>query len=430
MVIAFVPYGLPAPSYNTIGEQAAIIALSSFGCAVLASAEGRPFSAWLMISAIAWGVATVAYPPLVVALGLLLASLPTIVRPPVREQLAYVGLVVGFQIAVWGCVIGVLTWTRIMESIAYQPSLSPMLNVGQKLLLVAVTLTQNAIFVPMIVVAIIVGLIRSWLHPAVFAVALSALLVGPLFVAPTFFARSHDAIFIAALSGLGMLTWLRRDAPFMHRVLGTLFAVSLAAGVVAAATSTYAFSFPVGGALAGIVAALSGYFYPRQRGWWTLPAAALLGVILWGSASLYYGERPDEAIEPHERITYGPYAGLTASSSTARLLSTARIMLDEWTGADDTIAVVGRLSGLYLLSKARPRVLMPFPMTDLAQPTALIANKTFYSTPANWPTIIISYRDRYFEPINPLGPNFGAGYKEVDQRRTPIGTLSIFHRRD
>ena len=60
IVLAFIPYGLPAPSYNTIGEQAMIIALASFGCAILA--EGSLLLP--AISALAWAFATVAYPPL------------------------------------------------------------------------------------------------------------------------------------------------------------------------------------------------------------------------------------------------------------------------------------------------------------------------------------------------------------------------------
>ena len=429
LVLVFIPYGLPAPSYNTISEQMAIVALTSFGCAVLASAEGRKYRAWLAISAVAWAFATVAYPSLIFVVGLLLASLPTIVRPPFREQLAYCGLVVGFQIVAWGCVIGILTWPRIMESIDYQSSVSPMLNVGQKLSLIAGSLTQNVIFMVATATAVVLGLARQFLPQAFAAVALSALFLLPLFAPPTLFVQSHDAIFIAALSGFGVLAWLRHDA-LCDRLLATLFAVSLAAGVVTAATATYAFSFPIGGALAGIVAALSEYFYPRRGEWWALPVVTLLGVILWGSASLYYGERPGEMIEPRERVTNGPYAGLAASAHTARLLSTIRAMLDERTGADDTVAVVSRLSGLYLLTKARPRVFMPFPITALAQPKALIANDLYYSAAANRPTIVIAYPDAYFEPVNPFGSNFEAWYKKVDQERTPTGTLLIFRRRD
>jgi hypothetical protein len=428
--LAFIPFGLPAPSYNTIGEQATIVALAGFGCAVLEGQErARSSILWLVFSAAAWAIATVAYPSLLFALGLLFACLSSIVRPPRALLLAYGGLVVGFQAAAWLSVIGLLTWSRILDSIAYQSSIVGF-DAGRKLTLVGDVLIQNVGFSTAVGAAILVGLVRSCLNQSTAAIATGVLFIPLLFIPAALFVHSHDAMLLAALSGLGLLRSLRPGRASSARLLATLYAVSLAAGAATAATATYAlFSFPIGGVLAAIIAVLAGSVN-RGGQWWAVPGAAFLSVLVWGSASLYYGERPAEAGERRERVTEGAYAGLFASAETAQLLRTSRMALGKWSGADDTITVVGRLSGLYLLTQARPRALMPFQLTTLAQPRGLAATYRYYTDPANRPTVVAVYADAYFTPVNPFGSSFDEWYELADQERTPLGMLSLFRRRD
>ena len=424
IVLAFIPYGLPAPSYNTIGEQAMIIALASLGCAILAESS-RLLPA---ISALAWAFATVAYPPLFLALVVLLAFLPTVLRPHRRLQFAYIGLVAGFQLVAWGCVLGVLTWPRMLESIAYQSDLSPMLNVGEKISTIMKNFTQNLFFLTLACTAIALGLIKVRLPQSIYATSVAALIVLLLFVPATLFVRSHDAILLGALTGLGMLGWLFTGANPQQRLLATLFAVSLTAGLVSVATATYVFSFSVCGAFAGILAVLSGSSFSNR--WWALPTAALLGVISISSVSFFYGELPGEISGRRQRIIEGPFAGISASAGTADLIKKAHTMLNDWSSGNDTVAVVGRLSGLYLLGKARARVLTPFTLTDLAQSQALAKNDLYYSNPSNRPDIVIMYADSYFVPVNQFGSSFDAWYKQAVQERTSTGILSLFRRRD
>jgi hypothetical protein len=208
-----------------------------------------------------------------------------------------------------------------------------------------------------------------------------------------------------------------------------VYSVSLAAGVVTAATATYPlFAFPVRGFFAAVVAVL---WEPSDRTerWGLLPGAALLGLLVWCSASFYYGESPSEKLQSRERIGEGVYAGLAATEQTAQLIRIAKAALAKWPMANEGITVVGRFPGLYLLTTARPRTLLPFPLTAFAHTNGLSATYDYYANPANRPAIVVIYEDSYFQPVNPFGSRFAEWYRLVAQERTPLGMMSIFSRK-
>lgn len=431
LVLAFIPFGLPAPSYNTLGEQATIAALAGCGCAMLdRQIQLRACVLWLVFSATAWAVATVAYPSLMFALGVLFVCLIIVVRPTRPMLLMYTGLVLGFQAAAWSSVLWLLTWSRIHDTILYQSSLAGSFDVIKKLSLVVDICSQNVAFTIAAVAAILIGVFRTRLNPSIASIAMVALFIALLLIPSALFVHSHDAVLIAALTGLGLLAGLRRREALGARVLATIYAVSLTAGLATAATATYVlFSFPVGGLFAAIIAVLP---QSRQPGgsWVDVPGAAFLGLLFWASATFYYGERASETPQQRERITAGVYAGLDASEETAQLIRIAQAALGKWSAAGETIVVVGRISGLYLLTAARPLALIPFPLTTLAQPNGLAVTYEYYANPINRPTTVVVYIDPYFEPINPFGSKFDEWYELTDQKRTPRGTLSVFRRRE
>lgn len=59
IVLAFVPFGLPAPSYNTLGLQGSVVALAGYGCSFLASTSAAR-AVWAAIAAAGCAVALVA----------------------------------------------------------------------------------------------------------------------------------------------------------------------------------------------------------------------------------------------------------------------------------------------------------------------------------------------------------------------------------
>jgi hypothetical protein len=430
LVLAFIPFGLPAPSYNTIGEQAAIAALAGCGCAVLeieAPTRARVF--WLTFSAMAWAIATVAYPPLAVPLVLFFVYLLLVLRPIQPTFNVYVFLVLIFQIVAWLIVVEVLTLSRIRDSILYQASIAGSWQVDGKISFAAEIISQNSWFCLAGVAAILVGVFRTYLKAPIASIAIASLL-GALLVAPsTLFLHSHDAVLLAALTGLALPFVGRHGQGRNARVLVLIYSVSLAAGAVTAATATYPlFAFPVGGLLAAIVAVL---WNPSERTghWGLLPGAALLGLLIWCSASFYYGESPSDRLQKRERIGEGVYAGLAASEQTAQLIRIAKAALGKWLMASEGITVVGRFPGLYLLTTARPRTLLPFPLTAFARTSGLSATYAYYANPANRPAVVVVYEDPYFQVVNPFGLKFDEWYQLVDRDPTPLGTLSIFRRK-
>ena len=143
--------------------------------------------------------------------------------------------------------------------------------------------------------AILIGLFRTRLNPSAVSIATGALFIALLFIPSALFVRSLYAVLLAALTGVGVLMGLWSNEGLAARVLATIYAVSLTAGLATAATATYGlFSFPVGGLFAGIIAVLP---QSRQPGgsWVGVPGAAFLGLLLWASATFYYGERAGDA---------------------------------------------------------------------------------------------------------------------------------------
>ena len=430
MVLTFIPFGLPAPSYNTIGEQALIVALASWGCAV----TDDPFQPhksrmWLVLSAAAWAVATVAYPSILLALALLLVCF-FVIHPIRSVSLTYGAFVVSLQVVAWCSVLWILSWPRVRDTLIYQSSMAGSFDLGGKLSLITAIGSSNLGFTAAAASALIVGLLRARLGPVVSSVLLSLLFVAILTTPPALFVRSHDAVFLSALTGLGLL----KDLPLGREitksgVLAVIYLSSLTAGFATAATATFGlFSFPIGGTFAAIIAVLPPADHLR-RWWGYLPGALLLGLLFSSSATFYYGEPPLQRSKARERISGSVYAGISASEETAQLVRTARAALQKWSASDQTIVVVGRVPGLYLLTDALPLTLIPFPLTQLAQPSGLEATYRYYADPANRPSIVVIYSDPYFQPINPFGAKFDEWYEIVDEKLVPLGRLTIFRRR-
>jgi len=163
--------------------------------------------------------------------------------------------------------------------------------------------------------------------------------------------------------------------------------------------------------------------------------APMAGIALWGVLLVslwqsYYGELPLGRPENRVRITEGAFAGLAAASDDARLIQIVRQALSEYERAGDTLAVAGRMPGIYLLSDARVRALMPYTLTSLAQPPARRAIHDYYARPENRPSLVLVYRDPYIPFIDPFEPDFAKWYGLRAHFSTPLGSLEVFRRND
>src|SRR5947209_327018 len=118
VVLAFIPFGLPGPSYNTLALQGLFVALASFGLSCLGGDEkGRIGQChWVVVSALAWAVVSVAYPPIVVLpfLVVLLCCCGT----PFPRPLPYLASVLAMIVLAWAVVVFMLTPGRLYEIFA------------------------------------------------------------------------------------------------------------------------------------------------------------------------------------------------------------------------------------------------------------------------------------------------------------------------
>ncbi len=433
-LVAFVPYNLPAPSYNTLALQALVAACATFGCAVLAAQAGRRARSSLLLSAGAWAIAVVAYPPLLLPLVVLALGTLLVIRPA-RALAVFYGLaVLAAQALAGAAVFWILGRQRIFRSVDFQAKLSSTFDVRETPSRVTEFFRSNPWFALVVLLAVLLGLLRKKIPIAVATVADVLLVSCLLLLPPALYSTSHGAVLVVALGGIVLLGDMHPGATTSAKLLSLLCATSWAAGFAMAATATFgAFKFPVGAVLAAVLAVVMVGQRCLAAGRPHLaPAAglALWGVLLISLFQSYYGELPLGRPADRVRIRHGVFAGLAATGDDARLLRIARQALREHERAGDTLAVEGRLPGLYLLSDASVRTLVPFALTSLAQPPARRAIHDYYARPENRPSLVLVYRDPYLPFVDPFEPDFAKWYGLRARYPTPLGSLEVFRRAD
>ena len=424
-LLGFVPFGLPAPSYNTLGLQGLTVALGAFGTAALAERAGRRSAGWRAASAAGWAVAVVAYPTMAVALcgfcGLILLG-----RTPVSGRKAYVASVVAVVIAAVALVVAILTPAKLILSITYLSQINAVTSVSAKIAANVDLMRQVPRFVFAFVAMVLLGLLRPVL-PLVVTCGVSGLALLALQTEPAvFFMHSHDALLLAALSGIGLLLGLRARAGADDRIVAIVMGASLVAGLATTATATYgAFNFCIGAAPAAVLALAA----PRTARWTgsafrTAAQAALLLVVMATSASRFYGDDPAD-VGGRERLSTGVFAGLNVQADQARLIEFAAASAG-LAAPENTVAEFGRLPGLILATQAKVLALTPFPLQPTARPAGLAMTRAFYDEPRHRPRMVLTYSDQYTQAFNPIGPAFADWYSERDQFKVNGKEIKVY----
>ena len=410
-LLGFVPFGLPAPSYNTLGLQGLTVALGAFGCAALAERAGRRSFGWLVTSATGWAVAVVAYPTMALALcgfcGLVLIGR----KPVINRNKMYVALIVGAVVVGVALVVAILTPAKLLLSITYLSQINGVTSLSAKVGANLDLMRQAPRFIFVFIAMVLVGLLRPVL-PLIVTCGLSGL--GLLVLqteSAVFFMRSHDALLLAALSGVGLSLGLRTRASEDDRLVAIVIVTSLVAGLATAVTATNgAFNFCIGAAPAGVMALAA----PQAASWTkavrTAAQAALLLVVMAASASKFYGDDPAD-LGVRERLSTGVFAGLNVQSDQARLIGFAAAAARS-AEPENTIAEFGRLPGLILATQAKVLALTPFPLQPNVRESGLAATRAFYDEPRHRPRMILTYSDQYTRALNPIGAAFPEWYSE------------------
>jgi hypothetical protein len=427
-IVVFVPYNLPAPSYNTLGMQAAIAACASFGCARMAALDQRRWSPWLLLSATAWAAAVLAYPALLLPAGALFLLMVLLLRPGRRFVGVYFVLLGASHLLAVVLVLAVFGLRRMRDSMAFQPGLSSNYGLQSTLAFFRDLLAHHRLFLGLLALALLLGALRRRLPFRLCVVADALILVALLVLPPALYSTSHGIVLAAALAGIAIVLDARRRADAEAKLLATLYITSLIAGVAMASTTALP---PLKLPLAMVLAAAIAVGVTAKRGHEAghpylapLPALALWSVLTATMFGWYYGELPG----PGDRVRsrHGAFAGLAASSPDARLIEIASAALRNHERAGDTIVVLGRFPGLSLLSAAPLRALGPYPLTEFAQPVAIRTVRQYYASPTNRPSLVLVYRDPHFKIIDPFAPDFDSWYALQASLPTLLGRIDIY----
>lgn len=421
--LSFIPFGLPSVSYNTLGSQGLGIALAALGLALV---RERLSGWWAFASAVGWGVATTAYPSLLLPLGACLLLL-WLTGCPKRELLAYVCLTGAVQIVGWTLVAYALSPGKVVDSFAYLAAINDVGGLGRKLDFALTVLGAHPIFVIVCGLAALVGLLRERLGATLASLTIAALLAVLFAGEPALFCRSHDIVTVLALAGLGLTFELCRTSQPGARAIGLIYATSLFAGaitMVSAFNGIYNFTI---GALAAAIMSTYTLTRPDGRLSWpaTLCGAGAVAAVLATSLTFYYGTPPGTGL-PDVRVHTGAFAGLRGQSDQVEAIRWMENEVAPRIGADGRIAFVGRLYGLILATPARPQMLAVFPLDDTMNPKGLAISRAFFAAPTHRPSLVVVQSDEYITPLNPFGPRFGEWYELIEASDQPLGKFEIY----
>jgi hypothetical protein len=428
-MLSFIPSGAPTACYASWGSQFLTVALATLGCA-LSTTSSRQATMWYVISALAWSLMAVAYPPLAAATIVCLIILVYSAGHPAAAW--RYGLLVVAVLAATAILVGwVLTWDRLRASFEFLAAFNGSGNLQKKIEFAATIFSGNPYFCLLLVLAGGIGIMRRYtsdrLTATLTAALLASLLLLPVFPA-ALLARSADAVMLATATGLGLLADLRSGVKTDEgrRVFAALYATSLCAALVTSATATVSIWCFMIGALPGAILAVASFGLSADaRRHTALALAALVGVFLMTSLTLYSGEWP--AVQERVRITWGPAKGLAVPPWEASLINMMRDDVNPMMKDGDTILVEGRYSGLGVLSPARTKALSIY-MLHVQYTTDLALRRVaeFYSEPTNRPDVVVIYKDDSVRFYDPFGEHLTEWYDQVSTKPFAAGIVTIF----
>lgn len=430
-VVSFIPFGLPAPSYNTLAEQGLLVGLGAFACGHLAQDQFRAKLGWSFVSACGWALAVVAYPSMIVPYLLFCAICLVATDDSYAWRLLQMSLGVGAIVCGWLVVVCVMTPQRLSESFAFSGTDLGLDGIKNKLTLIWGLLTQHAGFAVLSLAAITIGLFRRT-FPVVTSVALAVVISMLWLITPALYLRSHDAVCLLALGGLGALSGLRSGKSSSERSMAIIYGTSMCAALVMTATTANPlFNFPIAVLPAAVVALLSVGAGPRTSA--NAVADSLLALVtitgvLSISVSHYYGEVPSRHLG-RVQISHGFFSGLSVLKEDAELLDLVESKINPILRDDDAVAVVGRLPGLALAMPTRLGMPNSYPLSTVASHRQVEKQQAFYEQAGRLPSIVVTYKDPYFDFVMPIR-DFAKRYEMLWSIQTERGKLELFQRLD
>ncbi|HXA21976.1 MAG TPA: hypothetical protein VNW90_06725 [Acetobacteraceae bacterium] len=436
LVLCFIPFSLPAPSYNTIGMFGVVSALALFGTAALPRRQAAHGAVTAILSGLAWMVAVIAYPTMAVALLALLAlaSLAARDRGERLRLLGYAMICAFFQFCGACLLLAVFGWTRLVQMLRFTSAgMQSSESVNPKLADALGVFVNHPAFGALCLAAVAVGIWlvvpgrdrRRNVRPSllVLAIVLASYATGPALWFPP-----NDFVVLLALAGL--FTMRACAGTEGLPVIRVIYATSLVGGLITAATSDNGIhNFPIGGLAAAALA--PAMLVPRGAPRSTV--AAQCGMMLLTAAlfctsafASIYGESANPLTARAVRVKDGAFAGLLTNADQAAFIEAATAALGERVGRGKTIAVLGRPAGIYLLTDASPMAPSAWDYWQFygsLPPRMNALMEAFYKLPAHRPDVVAVFTDPRTYPLAPWVRDLLTDY--VAAARVSVGSWSL-----
>jgi hypothetical protein len=433
LIASFIPFSLPSPSYNTLGMLGMISALSALGVYL-----HKHSTSWAIVSAVSWAICVIAYPTLAVVLAVTIVSLPAVgTLSPRRKLIAYVALCVALQTLGVLLLLSVYGWAKLNNMLAFtNASLQISSGSSGKFTRSVAMLTADIGFLPLCAVAMVVGALSARVSNSVrrgwfLSFATVFLLTISYAIGPIVFARSHDFVLIISVMGAAFFpAKIFSRSPNRDDAAAFLFAIGILAGIVTSMTATNGIvNFAVGGFFAAAVFLISALVPGRLT---VAPQLTLIGVVvaffLFSSFNFIYGERESLYTSSSSRIANGVFAGLLTTRPNKEAIEKTMDFLARLPG--DSVTVLGRFPGIYLLTSMRPKALSTwdFGQQNGTLPKVDHINELFYAMQANRPEVLLSVIDPWTRNPSPYGQKLLSEYRQSSQLKLVPWTVDAFSR--
>ena len=446
-VVTFIPFSLPSPSYNTIGMLSMICAFSSCGVFFLRRssehAQAPPHWRWAVGSAFAWTVSVIAYPPLflvqvILLLGLMFANRKNV---PFGSLIKYLFLCVFTQAAGLAILVGTYGIGRMYDMFQFtNASLQVTSGIGEKLKYFGNVFLLHPWFGLASAMSLLVGIALTKKHRPlaidyVIVLIIFSFLVLSLLAGPALYTQSHDFVFLLAILGAPLCISAQgtppgtKTTPLRSQIMRLLLFVGLLAGLMTSLTATNGLvNFAVGGSFAmalGITLAIPERKSTAVIALHTLLLAGISGLLLWSSFGFIYGEVRNPLTSDSQRVREGIFAGLLTTDQNAYAIRETSKLFSNATSSHGTIAIFGRLPGVYLLTPSKPMTLSTwdFGQQNGTFPAIEKLNADFYAQTAHRPDILAVVSDPWTKPLSAFSQKLVSEYRPKE--RQDFGAWSI-----
>jgi hypothetical protein len=425
-LLLFIPFGLPAPSYNTLGMLGMIGGVCVVGRLILEreangvtgvgyahlnrgpeTTPGLRRVDWrgAVLAGALFVIGSEAYPSLVVLPAVSLALFAGLFARQRRLLLVVFACWSALGLAALvALVAGLGGPERLARMLAFTDRIDGTSVLGGKFRRAAAMLTSSPLYLGFCAAVVGLGSVRRLLPclaTRVLHLGGVAAIAGWLLyraATPIFATRGHDLVFLLAAAGLPALPVPGRPLTPAGRVVAALYLIGLVGGLVTSCTAYHSlFNFCLLGILsvaAGMAAWLiqpaAGTVLDRLIGpAWALALAALVG---WSSLQYVYGEGDLGQVRLSARLREGPFAGLRTRRTTADVLGKVSRQVEPYRSRCHTVEVFG-LPGPYLLAPFELRSPMPYPLQDHATRRACELLTRHYAEPGHRPDLIVWFRN-------------------------------------